>query len=85
MPRKSPSARLSTRRARGRVSYVWDGRDEVYRIVAEGLYRPRGRIEEHGRTIVMPNRIRVDMTAPGVRVYWSSLSPDGDGRGAASP
>lgn len=68
---------------RGRVSYVWDGRDEADRLVPEGLYRPRVRIEEHGRTIVMPNRIRVDMSAPDVRlrqVFPRVFSPDGDGR-----
>jgi hypothetical protein len=69
---------------RGRVSYVWDGRDEADRVVAEGRYRPRVRIEEHGRTIVLPNPIRVDKTAPRIRlgqVFPRVFSPDGDGRG----
>jgi hypothetical protein len=68
---------------RGRVSYIWDGRDEADRVVAEGRYRPRVQIEEHGRTIVLPNPIRVDTTAPRVRFTEVSprvLSPDGDGR-----
>jgi FlgD Ig-like domain len=68
---------------RGRVSYTWDGRNEADRVVAEGRYRPRVRIEEHGRTIVLPNPIRVDTTAPRIRlsqVFPRVFSPDGDGR-----
>lgn len=67
----------------GRVSYTWDGRDELERVVPEGVYRPRVRIREHGRTIVMPNPIRVDTTPPRitiVRAFPRVFSPDGDGR-----
>jgi hypothetical protein len=67
----------------GRVTYVWDGRDDAGRIVAEGVYRPRVRLRKHGRTIVLPNAIRVDTTAPVielVRVFPRVFSPDGDGR-----
>jgi hypothetical protein len=69
--------------AQGRVSYTWDGRNGGDRVVAEGRYRPRVQLEEHGRTIVLPNPIRVDTTAPKiriVRVFPRVLSPDGDGR-----
>jgi hypothetical protein len=65
------------------VTYVWDGRDDAGRIVAEGVYRPRVRLRKHGRTIVLPNPIRVDTTAPVielVRVFPRVFSPDGDGR-----
>ena len=68
---------------RGRVSYTWDGRDEAGRIVPEARYRPRVRIEEHGRTIVLPNPIRVDTTPPRIRftdVFPRVFSPDGDGQ-----
>jgi hypothetical protein len=68
---------------RGRVSYTWDGRDEAGRVVAEARYRPRVQIEEHGRTIVLPNPIRVDTTRPRIRfteVAPRLFSPDGDGR-----
>ena len=71
------------REQRGRVSYTWDGRDDAGRIVGEGLYRPRVELEEHGRTIVLPNPIRVDTTAPTIsllRVAPHVFSPDGDGR-----
>jgi hypothetical protein len=68
---------------RGRVSYVWDGRDESGRIVPEARYRPRVQVHEHGRTIVLPTPIRVDTTAPRIRFTEVSprlFSPDGDGR-----
>jgi hypothetical protein len=68
---------------RGRVSYTWDGRDDSERIVEEGVYRPRVELEEHGRTIVLPNPIRVDTTAPRIRFLRARpqvFSPDGDGR-----
>jgi FlgD Ig-like domain len=68
---------------RGRVSYTWDGRDEADRVVPEGVYRPRVQLQEHGRTILLPNPIRVDTTAPRIRllrVRPQVFSPDGDGR-----
>ncbi|HXG75591.1 MAG TPA: hypothetical protein VNJ53_03385 [Gaiellaceae bacterium] len=67
----------------GRVSYRWDGRDELDRIVPEARYRPRVTLREHGRTIVLPNPIRVDTTPPSIRILDVSprvFSPDGDGR-----
>jgi len=67
----------------GRVSYTWDGRDDLERIVEEGVYRPRVELEERGRTIVLPNPIRVDTTAPRIRLLGARprvFSPDGDGR-----
>ncbi len=67
----------------GRVSYTWDGRDDAEEIVAEGQYRPRVQLEDHGRTIVMPNQIRVDTTPPRIRMVSllpRVFSPDGDGR-----
>ncbi len=68
---------------RGRVTYTWDGRDNADRVVAEGEYRPRAELNEHDRTIVMPNLIRVDTTAPAIRfgrVRPRVFSPDGDGQ-----
>jgi hypothetical protein len=66
----------------GRVTYIWDGRDDAGRVVPEGIYRPRVRLRRHGRTIVLPNPIRVDTTAPKItltRVFPRVFSPDGDG------
>jgi hypothetical protein len=68
---------------RGRLSYTWDGRDDVTRIVEDGVYRPRVLLDEHGRTIVLPNPIRVDTKDPRIRllrVFPRVFSPDGDGR-----
>ena len=68
---------------RGRASYTWDGRDDADLVVPEGRYRPRVRLEDHGRTIVLPNPISVDTTAPQIRIRSLSprvFSPDGDGR-----
>jgi FlgD Ig-like domain len=76
---------LARSRAQGRspVSYVWDGRDGDGRVVEEGAYRPRVHLSRQRRTIVMPNRIRVDTTAPRVVSFTARplvISPDGDGR-----
>ncbi len=71
------------RRAVGRVTYRWDGRDNAGRVVPEAAYRPRVRLAEHGRTIVLPNPIRVDVTRPVIRlvsVRPTVFSPNGDGR-----
>jgi hypothetical protein len=68
---------------RGRVLYTWDGRDNLDRVVPEGIYRPRVQLERNGRTIVLPNPIRVDTTAPVItleRVFPRVFSPDSDGR-----
>lgn len=69
--------------SRAFVSYVWDGRDGDGRVVAEGTYRPRIHLDRQRRTIVMPNRIRVDTTPPRVVSFTARplvISPDGDGR-----
>jgi hypothetical protein len=70
------------REPKGRVSYTWDGRDDAGRVVADARYVPRVELERHGRTIVLPNPIRVDTVAPTidlVRVAPRVFSPDGDG------
>jgi hypothetical protein len=70
------------RETAGRAFYTWDGRDDLDRVVAEGVYRPRVQLERNGRTIVLPNPIRVDTTAPVitlVRVFPRVFSPDSDG------
>jgi flagellar hook assembly protein FlgD len=67
----------------GRVSYTWDGRNDLGLVVGEGRYRPRVRLRAHGRTIVLPNPIRVDTTPPTiklVRTFPKVLSPGIAGR-----
>jgi hypothetical protein len=76
---------LARSRPQGRafVSYVWDGRDGDGLVVDEGTYRPRIHLDRERRTIVMPNRIRVDTTPPRVVSFTARplvISPDGDGR-----
>lgn len=68
---------------RGRHHFTWNGRDDDGAIVPEGSYRPRIRISGAGRTLVLPNPIRVDVTHPRIAalsVRPHSFSPDGDGR-----
>ena len=76
---------LARDRPQGRrfTTFVWDGRDDAGRVVAEGTYKPRVHLERQRRTIVMPNRIRVDTTPPRVVSFAARppvISPDGDGR-----
>jgi hypothetical protein len=76
---------LARDRPQGRrfVTYVWDGRDADGRVVDEGTYKPRVHLDRQRRTIVMPNRIRVDTTPPRVTTFTARplvISPDGDGR-----
>jgi hypothetical protein len=71
------------REQKGRVSYTWDGHNDLGLVVGEGRYRPRVRLRAHGRTIVLPNPIRVDTTPPTIRLvraFPRVLSPRIDGR-----
>jgi len=70
-------------RSSGDVSVAWDGRDDGGRVVAEGTYRPRVHLDEARRTILLPNPITVDTTAPEIlrfQVSPAGFSPDRDGR-----
>ena len=58
-------------RRRGGFSATWDGRDVDGAVVPDGVYRPLVHLRH--RTILMPNRIRVDTTPPQVRLR--SLGP----------
>lgn len=67
----------------GRYSARWNGRDDAGELVAEGLYRPRVTLLDAGRTYLLPVPLRLDVTAPRVRLLSArprTLSPDGDGR-----
>jgi flagellar hook capping protein FlgD len=86
LDRNGRSVRTLVRKRREkptRVSYTWDGLDNAGLVVPEGVYRPRVQLERNGRTIILPNPIRVDTTAPVItlaRVFPRVFSPDGDGR-----
>jgi hypothetical protein len=54
------------RRQRGPVETSWDGRDDDGAVVPDGPYRTR--VDLGYRTIVMPNRINVDTTAPVLKL-----------------
>jgi hypothetical protein len=65
------------------LRFSWDGRDNRGRVVADGLYRVRVKLDGVGRTLEFPQEIRVDATVPTVeeiRVEPVVFSPDGDGR-----
>jgi len=68
---------------RGAVSFVWNGRSDVGVALPEGSYRPRIKLRQQRRTIVLPNPIRIDTTPPVIamtRLVPRVFSPDGDAR-----
>jgi hypothetical protein len=72
------------RAARGPHEFFWNGRGDDGRLMPEGRYRPKVELGRADRTIVLPNPINVDVTAPAVRVGSvrpRAISPDGDGQG----
>jgi hypothetical protein len=65
------------------LRFSWDGRDSRGRVVADGLYRLRVSLADEGRTLEVPQEVRVDGTAPtieDVEVTPRVISPDGDHR-----
>jgi flagellar hook assembly protein FlgD len=63
--------------------FTWNGRDDYGAFVPEGEYQPKVHLAGQHRTIVLPNDLRVDRTAPKlaqVSVKPLAISPDGDGR-----
>lgn len=65
------------------VLFSWDGRDGQGGVVPDGLYRLRIALEDEGRTLEVPQEIRVDGTPPAiekVEVRPRVISPDGDRR-----
>jgi hypothetical protein len=66
-----------------RLRVSWDGRDSDGRVVVNGLYRVRVKLEDDQRTLEFPNEIRVDGTPPAIEkieVRPRVISPDGDRR-----
>jgi hypothetical protein len=67
----------------GRLDVPWDGRDDAGQIVPDGDYRPRVRLADAHRTIVIPNEMKVDTVKPRIERFSLSrrvFSPDGDDR-----
>jgi hypothetical protein len=59
--------------ARGGVHVRWDGRDASGEIVPDGVYYPFVDLQRAGRTIDLPNPIRVDTIRPSIK--FTSLTP----------
>jgi hypothetical protein len=62
---------------RGPVELLWDGRDDAGAVVPDGRYRLKIRLEREDRTLLLPTTIRVDTTAPRVRIVGVKQKPDG--------
>ena len=76
-----------SRRVPGRLVLRWNGRNDAGAVVPEGAYQLRVHLADERRTIVIPNRVRVDTTPPTVALVSLAprlLSPDGDGRSDAA-
>jgi len=58
---------------RGDVRVRWDGRDASGELVPDGIYYPLVELQRAGRTIDLPNPIRVDTIRPSIRLR--SLGP----------
>jgi hypothetical protein len=58
---------------RGDVRVHWDGRDASGELVPDGIYYPLVHLQRAGRTIDLPNPIRVDTIKPSIRLR--SLRP----------
>jgi hypothetical protein len=57
----------------GDVRVRWDGRDQSGQLVPDGIYYPFVQLQRAGRTIDLPNPIRVDTLKPSIRI--TSLRP----------
>jgi hypothetical protein len=57
----------------GDVHVRWDGRDASGEIVPDGVYYPFVDLQRAGRTIDLPNPIRVDTIRPSIK--FTSLRP----------
>ncbi len=53
---------------RGDVHVRWDGRDATGELVPDGVYYPLVHLHRAGRTIDLPNPIRVDTLKPSIRL-----------------
>jgi len=70
-------------RPRGRVTFLWNGRNEGGEVVPDGRYRLRVHLRQSRRTILIPTPVKVDTEQPALRILRTTepiISPDGDGR-----
>jgi hypothetical protein len=70
-------------RPRGRVTFLWNGRNEEGEVVPDGRYRLRVHLRQSRRTILIPTPVKVDTEPPALRILRTSepiISPDGDDR-----
>ena len=68
----------------GRLTYVWDGKDDFGVRAPDGIYKPEVHLSRDHRTILLPNPIALDTKPPvvkDVKVSRAVFSPDGDKRG----
>src|SRR5206468_3531090 len=75
-------ARVEQRGAK--VDVLWDGFADNGFLQPDGVYRPVVKLETSHRTVVLPNPIRLDTSAPRILVpkpLHPVLSPDGDRHG----
>ena len=71
----------SRREPSGALQFIWNGRGDNREVVPDGLYRPRVHLADAHKTIVLPNPITMDATAPFIRLVSITprvFSPDGD-------
>ena len=71
------------RRSPGRVTFLWNGRNESGEIVPDGRYRLRVHLRQSRRTILIPTPVKVDTDPPALRILRTTrpvISPDGDHR-----
>jgi hypothetical protein len=67
---------------RGKHHFTWNGLTAVGVVVPDGVYEPSIRLHRAGKTLVLPNPIRVDTVPPRISVVSVRprlISPDGDG------
>lgn len=64
-------------------TFVWNGRTDTGKVAADGPYQFRVHLSHAHRTILLPNRLELDTTAPTVlaaKPNRASFSPDADGQ-----
>ena len=66
---------------RGEAKFSWNGRTDGGLLARDGVYRVRIHLARQHQTIILPNQIRLDTTAPKIVDVTQNrdvFSPDGD-------